>query len=256
MIKYPYNFIFSKKIEDFFLSTPIFLEHHNNIEGIFRDGENLTLKNQILIEPFATMPKRQFLSMKAFSYCYSHLGQATKIGRYCSVSWSSSTLGVGHPMDFISTHVFTFRGYYTNDIKRRLGASSDPKPFAAERGGVTIGNDVWIGQNVLLQQGITIGNGAVVAAGAVVTKNVPPYAIVAGVPARIIKYRFDEQLAARAQAIAWWQYSPDSFEGLSVDNPHSFLDGLEKKIQSGLKPYTPTVIDLAVSIEELQSSAL
>ena len=72
-----------------------------------------------------------------------------------------------------------------------------------------IGNDVWIGENVTIKDGVKIGNGAVIGTAAVVTKDVPPYAIVAGVPAKIIKYRFDDKKIQLLQDIKWWDWSPE-----------------------------------------------
>lgn len=67
-----------------------------------------------------------------------------------------------------------------------------------------IGNDVWIGANAIILQGVTIGDGAIIAAGAVVTKDVPPYAIVGGVPAKVIKYRFSDEVILKLLQIKWW----------------------------------------------------
>ena len=77
------------------------------------------------------------------------------------------------------------------------------------KGNVIIGNDVWIGMNVFILSGVTIGDGAVVGAGALVSKDVPPYAIVGGNPAKIIRYRFDPQTIKKLLSIAWWNWSDD-----------------------------------------------
>ena len=84
---------------------------------------------------------------------------------------------------------------------------------------VIIGNDVWIGRNAIIMDGVEIGSGAVVASGAIVTKDVPPYAIVGGVPAKVIRYRFDEQTIERLIESRWWDY-PDEF----IENELKFDD--------------------------------
>ena len=84
--------------------------------------------------------------------------------------------------------------------------------FNESKGGVNIGNDCWIGQHVFIVGGVTIGDGAVVYAGAVVTKDVPPYAIVGGVPARIIRYRYDQETIDWLLRIKWWEHDIEWFE--------------------------------------------
>lgn len=249
-VTYPFKFRFTEKVRNFLHETPIFLAHHNMIDGIFRNDEEVTIHNRIILEPYSTMPSRSFVNMGAFSYCMSYLGPTTSIGRYCSISWSNSILGIDHPTDRITTHIVSFRPYYTDDINRRLGGGPTPVDFATDSP-VTIGNDVWIGQNVLIKSGVSIGNGAVVAAGAVVTKDVPPYAIVGGVPAKIIKYRLPEDVRAMATEIQWWNYAPNAFDGLPMERPIDFLNGLRSRIEAGLEPYAPEKIDLAETIAAL-----
>jgi serine acetyltransferase len=75
--------------------------------------------------------------------------------------------------------------------------------------GVIIGNDVWIGMDATILSGVTVGNGAVIAAGSIVNKNIPAYAIVAGNPAKVVKYRFDQETIDKLQEMQWWDWNPD-----------------------------------------------
>lgn len=130
-----------------------------------------------------------------------------KIGRYCSIGQKVQIVFGSHPTrKFVSTHpsfysVNTATGFsYANkDIYDEYRYTDDNKKYFVE-----IGNDVWIGYNAVIMEGVHIGDGAVIAAGAVVTKDVAPYSIVGGVPARIIKYRFDEKDIEFLCKLKWW----------------------------------------------------
>jgi len=113
-----------------------------------------------------------------------------------------------------------------------------------------IGHDVWIGSGVLFAHGVTVGNGAVIAARSIVTRDVPPFAIVAGSPGRIVKYRFSEQVIERIQRIAWWRYAFPQLKDINVDLPiDAYLDELEALIETGLQPAELHTLPIGSAIE-------
>lgn len=124
----------------------------------------------------------------------------SQIGNYCSLAWNISIGGRSH--DFSSASTYT-RGWW----KKVFGV--DVVETRNDKGYCTIGNDVWIGAGANIVSGVEIGDGAVIGSGAVVVKDVEPYAVVAGVPAKVIKYRFPESVRVGLQQLAWWNWHPE-----------------------------------------------
>lgn len=150
----------------------------------------------------------------------------TTIGKFCSVADGVCIGTTYHPIDRISTHPFT----YYRDENREFGEIVTPadkvRPYKVTQP-VTIGNDVWIGRNAIIMDGVTIGTGAVVGCQSVVTKDVPPYAIVAGVPARILRYRFSPEMIERLLESQWWDYPTDFIvNNLDFEDINKCLDVL------------------------------
>lgn len=108
-----------------------------------------------------------------------------------------------------------------------------------------IENDVWIGFGVTILNGTHIGDGVIIAAGSVVTKDIEPYMIVRGVPAKPIKRRFSDKLCERLEKSKWWNYGPEILYGLDISNPEECIDELESRIFNAVE-YVPPYIELDI----------
>lgn len=193
----------------------------------------------------ATLPLPSWIEVGAFSSISGGSIGAARIGRYCAIA-PEVTIGANeHPVDWLTSSRVPYypvvHGWDAFCRPDRVGfIRANAKRFADSFRMTSIGHDVWIGQGAFIRSGVSLGTGCVVAARAVVTADVPPYAVVAGIPARIKRYRFPEQTIERLLATAWWRYSLyDCFE-VPFHRVEDALDQIEEMVARGtLAEYRP-----------------
>ena len=157
---------------------------------------------------------------------YSYLGRKSitvnaQIGSFCSIASLCCIGGGNHPSSFFSTSPLFYNGKNAFNKHYSHYNFEEAKP-------VVIGNDVWIGEKVFIKDGLTIGNGAIIGAHSVVTHNVPPYAIVGGVPAKLIRYRFDNDVIEKLEELQWWNFDDEKLKRFAekLENKELSIDSL------------------------------
>ena len=169
-------------------------------------------------------------SLGGYSYTVSTL-QYTHIGNYCSIAHGVDSTASGHPLNRVTTSPCTIPQAAASDMFEVFRRQAPFNQIAEAH----IGHDVWIGARAILLGGVRIGNGAVVGAGAVVTKDVPDYAIVGGVPAKIIRMRFDDATMERLRATQWYLYDWADID-LEWGSLERCLDGMTAYLEEKKPP--------------------
>jgi acetyltransferase-like isoleucine patch superfamily enzyme len=149
------------------------------------------------------------------------------IGAFCSFGSRNSINPFNHPTSWLSTHEFQYPNlsfFWDEDFQK---LSRIPRDDFMVRP-ANIGNDVWTGDGVSILNGVSVGDGAVIGTGAIVTKNVEPYAIVAGNPAKLIRYRFTPDIIERLLKVKWWNMELRQLSGLPFNNVEACLNELER----------------------------
>lgn len=159
-------------------------------------------------------------TMGRYSFCgYDCKILNCKIGSFCSIA-DNVVIGLAeHPVNWLSTSPVFYKG--RDSVKEKFSEHERPKEKTT-----IIGHDVWIGERAMIKSGVTIGDGAVIGMGSIVTHDVEPYDIVAGIPAKHIKFRFSEEIIKMLCEIKWWDYSEAQLRKMAVNikSPEKILD--------------------------------
>ena len=187
---------------------------------------------------------------------FRHIG---KIGRFCAIASDIQTGHVEHSVELLTPHPM-FIGVF--DPEWKIQSLYEDREFIEEvrrangrtikrLAPIEIGNDVWIGHGVYISRGVKIGDGAVIAARSVVVKDVEPYTIVGGVPARPIRKRFSDKIIEKLLILKWWEYGHDILKGVPIHNIELAIEMIEKRIASGFPKYTPKKIEFDLERNEI-----
>ncbi len=224
------------------------------IEALRRPGQGtqVTLPRHCVLEAPASLKWTVFghsIELGAFSYQVSGFCTAARIGRYCSFGEEVQIGRQNHPMTWASTSPVFYLHNHTFDLDDGFEGAADYHRYRFTPGEpptrvrvTTIGHDVWIGHGAIIAAGVSVGDGAVVAQGAVVARDVPPYAVVAGNPAVIKKFRLPPGLISPMLRCRWWRFAPWQLAHLNPAMPEAFIAGVFR--MEGTAPFAPTTLDL------------
>jgi len=223
------------------------------VESLHSVGQ--TLPANILCEPPCSLKWMQLihsLRLGAFSYAVSGYYFGCKIGRYVSIGENVQMGRQDHPTTWLSTSPIQYlntklfdvgEGFELSDHFHAYASPKFPVP-ATKFKPTVIGNDVWIGHGAYVRAGVTVSNGAIVAAHSVVVKDVPPYAVVAGNPAVVKKFRFSRDIIAELNDLKWWDYAFWDFKDINFHDIDLAIKQLGNLLPN-IKKYDPKLVDFS-----------
>lgn len=183
------------------------------------------LEDPVKVFAFAGIQGRAQIGRYSLVNRHAFVSGGAKIGRYCSISRGAEIGIADHPLHMLSTHTFQ---YSTRHFEAVPGYTKFPRHYTAEARETILGHDVLVGAKAMIKSGVTIGTGAVIGAGSFVTSDVPPYAIVAGMPATIIDMRFADEVIAMLLASNWWDLLPEELQDVTFDNIDLALEQIDE----------------------------
>lgn len=166
-----------------------------------RGLKNIEFEGENLVPEFCVFTGKTKLGYRTTVGVHNFFGGTVTIGRYCQIGGYVAFHASNHPISYLTTYIN--KSLFNGDLVEL----KQDKP-------IVLGNDIWIGHNVIVLSGVTIGDGAILAAGSVVTKDVDPYTIVGGNPAKPIRKRFSEKIISELLALKWWDKEDDELEKL------------------------------------------
>ncbi|CAH1225188.1 2,3,4,5-tetrahydropyridine-2,6-dicarboxylate N-acetyltransferase [Paenibacillus auburnensis] len=206
-----FNFFIPDFLKEYIYLTKLKMKFRSCKIYSFRIAKNVEMGKSVIIMNNAVVHKNCKISDYSYINSNTFLGYA-EIGKFSSVGCNCQ-IGVPiHPSNYISTSPFTYGPNNLFDV---------PSFYEEFQTKTIIGNDCWIGSNVVIMQGVRIGDGAIVGAGSVVTKDVPPYSVVAGIPSKFIKLRFNQEKIDALMDLKWWEKDIEKIK----EYKHLFISG-------------------------------
>lgn len=197
VVKKDTNIIESKIISQGLISPSAVIQY-SELRGSVNVGAR-SLINKVLFDGKITIGSNTTINGPGTEFYSIH--HPITIGNFCSIARGTAILEYNHNAECITSYFIKYRVF-----GEKFGAD------IVSKGAIYIGNDVWIGTQSTILTGVTIGDGAIIAANSVVSKDVPPYAIVGGTPAKVLRYRFDDDIIAKLVELKWWNWNIEKIE--------------------------------------------